>query len=232
MSRKAVRPVIERPENLTELVFAAIRDRIVETSLAPGSSVSEAMLSKELDVSKTPVREALLRLRQIGLVEPTTRGLRVTLPSATSVRHAFEYRAALESGAGIYAAARATDEQLDAIARWAAESLTAAQDGEPDAFRRMDFQFHVAVADASGNAYLRAAIEDAFVLTLALRQRDVALVRDFVPDALEHIEISAALRAGEGPTASVLLSAHVLRILDQLLSAMETTDPLALSRQA
>jgi len=212
--------VIERPDNLTELVFAAIRDRIVDSSLSPGSSVSEAMLSTELHVSKTPVREALLRLRQIGLVEPTTRGLRVTLPSANSVRNAFEYRAALEAGAGRYAAMRATREQLDAIAHWADESLTSAKDGEPGGFRRMDFHFHLAVANASGNDYLRASIEDAFVLTLALRQRDVALVRDFVPDALEHIEISDALRARDGSAAGALLSAHALRILDQLLDAM------------
>jgi DNA-binding GntR family transcriptional regulator len=219
-------PVIERPDNLTDLVFAAIRDRIVDSSLSPGSSVSEATLSKELLVSKTPVREALLRLRQIGLVEPTTRGLRVTLPSADSVRNAFEYRAALETGSGTYAAARATREQLDTIAHWATQSLISAEDGEPGDFRRTDFQFHLAVADASENTYLRAAIEDAFVLTLALRQRDVALVRDFVPDALEHVEISDALRARDGAKAGALLSAHVLRILDQLLDAMTPAESL------
>lgn len=216
--------MIERPDNLTELVFASIRDRIVDSSLPPGSSVSEATLSHELHVSKTPVREALLRLRQIGLVEPTTRGLRVTLPSARSVRNAFEYRAALESGAGSYAATRATREQLDSIAHWAAESLAFAKAGEPEEFRRTDFRFHIAVADASGNDYLRGAIEDAFILTLALRVRDVALVRDFVPDALEHVEISDVLRSGDGSSAARLLSAHVLRILDQLMHAMGPAD--------
>lgn len=220
--------MIERPDNLTDLVFTAIRDRIVDSSLSPGSPVSEAMLSKELHVSKTPVREALLRLRRIGLVEPTTRGLRVTLPSARTVRNAFEYRASLEDGSGRYAAARASAEQLDAIARWAAESLTA-QEGEPGDFWRLDFQFHLEVAAASGNDYMRSAVEDAFVLTLALRQRDVALVRDFVPDALEHIEIANALRDGDGPAAGSLLSAHVLRILDQLIQAMDPVEPLTTS---
>nr|BFE55578.1 hypothetical protein GCM10020063_001040 [Dactylosporangium thailandense] len=212
--------MIERPDNLTDLVFAAIRDRIVDASLPPGSSVSEATLAKELTVSKTPVREALLRMRRIGLVEPTSRGLRVTLPSVRSVRHAFEYRAVLESGAATYAARHATGEQLDAVARWASESLGYAQDGDPANFRQTDHQFHVAVANASGNEFMRSAIEDAFVLTVALRQRDVSLVRDFVPDALEHLEIADALRARNSAAASALLASHALRIMDQLLDAM------------
>lgn len=214
--------MIERPDNLTDLVFAAIRDQIVDASLPPGSSVSEAMLAKELTVSKTPVREALLRLRRIGLVEPTTRGLRVTLPSALTVRHAFEYRAALESGTATYAAALATPEQLDTITHLAAKSLDHANDGDQTGFRRTDHRFHVAVADASGNDFMRSAVDDAFVLTMALRQRDVSLVRDFVPDALEHLEIADALRARDSAAASALLAAHALRIMDQLLDAMAT----------
>jgi DNA-binding GntR family transcriptional regulator len=216
--------MIERPDNLTNLVFAAIRDRIVDASLPPGSSVSEATLAKELSVSKTPVREALLRMRRIGLVEPTSRGLRVTLPSVRSVRHAFEYRAVLESGAATYAARHATGEQFDAVARWASESLGCAQDGDPADFRQTDHQFHVAVADASGNEFMRSAIEDAFVLTVALRQRDVSLVRDFTPDALEHLEIAEALRSRNSAAAGALLANHALRIMDQLLAAMAEPD--------
>lgn len=216
--------MIERPDNLTDLVFAAIRNRIVDSSLPPGSSVSEATLAKELSVSKTPVREALLRLRRIGLVEPTSRGLRVTLPSDRSVRHAFEYRAALEAGAAPYAAREASIEQLDTVARCAAESLTCARENDRPAFGQIDHRFHVAIAAASGNEFMESSIEDAFVLTVALRQRDVVLDRDFVPDALEHLEISEALRDRDGAAASSLLAKHALRIMDQLLVAMTTSD--------
>ncbi|MFG2514056.1 GntR family transcriptional regulator [Streptomyces sp. NPDC048584] len=216
--------MIERPDNLTDLVFAEIRDRIVNASLPPGSPVSEAALAKELAVSKTPVREALLRMRRIGLVEPTSRGLRVTLASVRSVRQAFEYRAALESQAATYAAHHATGEQLDAVAYWASESLHHARGGDPAGFRRADQQFHEAMARASGNEYMRLAIEDAFVLTVALRRRDVSLVRDFVPDAVEHLAIAGALRARDSVGASTSLAQHALRIMDQLLDAMRRPD--------
>lgn len=216
--------MIERPDNLTDLVFAEIRDRIVTASLPPGSPVSEATLAKELTVSKTPVREALLRMRRIGLVEPTSRGLRVTLASARSVRQAFEYRAALESQAATYATRHATAEQLDTVAYWASQSLRCAQGSDPAGFRQADQQFHEAAAKASGNEYMLLAIEDAFVLTVALRQRDVSLVRDFIPDALEHLEIAEALRARDSAGASESLARHALRIMDQLLDAMQRPD--------
>lgn len=212
-------PVIARPDNLTSLVFAAIRDKIVDASLPPGSSLSEAMLAARLNVSKTPVREALLRLRHLGLVEPTTRGLRVTQPSAIAIRNAFEFRAGIEEMAARYAAVRATGRESDQIAELAGESLEAAREGRPAEFSVSDRDFHLAVAGAAHNEILAQAIEDAFILTLALRQRDVHVERDFVPDACEHVQIAELIRAGAGAQAGECLAGHVRRIMAQLLEA-------------
>lgn len=209
--------MIERPENLTDLVFAAIRRRLVEASLPPGSSVSEAMLSKDLQVSKTPVREALLQLRHIGLVEMTGRGLRVVVPTARIIRDAFELRAGLEAASARYAAERATPDQKVELLELALASVEVAHDFE--AFREADTAFHLAVATAAGNDMLRKAVEDAIVLTQVVRQRDVHVERDFGPDAQEHVDIAQALQSGDGPTAADRLSGHILRIMDQLLLA-------------
>ncbi|MDQ7905230.1 GntR family transcriptional regulator [Phytohabitans sp. ZYX-F-186] len=209
--------MIERPDNLTDLVFAAIRRRLVEASLPPGSSVSEAMLSKDLQVSKTPVREALLQLRHIGLVESTGRGLRVVVPTARIIRDAFEMRAGLEAAAARYAAARATREQKAELVRLAQASVEVADDFE--AFREADTTFHLAIAAAADNAMLHKAVGDAVVLTQVLRQRDVHLVRDFGPDGKEHASIARALKSGDGATAADRLSGHILRIMEQLLQA-------------
>lgn len=208
--------MIKRPDNLTDLVFAAIRRRLVDASLAPGSSVSEAMLSKDLQVSKTPVREALLQLRHIGLVESTGRGLRVVVPTAQVIRDAFEMRAGLEAAAARLAAERATPGQkaeLDALAR---ESAGA---GDPQTFREADTAFHLAIAASTGNSLLRRAVEDVIVLTQVLRQRDVHVQRDYKQDAKEHVSIVRALKAGDGATAADRISAHLLRIMEELLDA-------------
>lgn len=86
MRAPPLQPLASRPANLTDLVLDALRQSIVDQTLAPGQQVSEASLAKSLQVSKTPVREALLRLRHIGLVEPASRGLRVVRPSAGTIR--------------------------------------------------------------------------------------------------------------------------------------------------
>jgi DNA-binding GntR family transcriptional regulator len=209
--------MIERPDNLTDLVFAAIRRRLVEASLAPGSSVSEAMLSKDLQVSKTPVREALLQLRHIGLVEATGRGLRVVVPTAEIIRNAFELRAGLEAASARYAAERATRDQKAHLLELAQASADAS--GDFEAFREADSAFHLAIAAAADNQLLYKAVEDATVLTQVLRQRDVHLERDFAPDAKEHVSIARAVKSGDGATAADRLSGHILGIMDQLLEA-------------
>ena len=211
--------MIERPENLTDLVFAAIRRRMVEGSLPPGSSVSEAMLAKDLQVSKTPVREALLQLRNIGLVEATGRGLRVVVPTSRTISDAFEMRAGLEAAAGRYTAARATAKQKGELLELASASAEVTDDFE--AFREADTTFHLAVAAASDNAMLYTAVADSVVLTQVLRQRDIHVERDLGPDGKEHVRIARALKTGDGATAADRLAGHILRIKDQLLLAFE-----------
>jgi GntR family transcriptional regulator, rspAB operon transcriptional repressor len=210
-------PLDVRPDNLTDLVFTAIRDKIVDASLPPGSSVSEATLAAQLRVSKTPVREALLRLKYIGLVESGGRGMRVVKPSAGRIRDAFEYRAGIEAMAGQYAANRATAEQQDRIMRLAQASADAAREGRNQDFLASDHEFHLTIAQAARNAVLLQAIENSFILTRTLRQRDVTAVRDFVPDAAEHVGIAEVIRAGSPELASARLAEHVRRIMLNIL---------------
>lgn len=199
------------------MVFAAIRDKIVDASLPPGSSVSEASLAAQLEVSKTPVREALLRLRHIGLVEPGGRGLRVVQPSISGIRDAFEFRAGIEAMAGRLAANRATPEQHETIMALARDSLDAAAAGRGDAFLTSDHEFHMAIARAARNGVLMESIENSFVLTRALRKRDVKAMRDFVPDAHEHVGIAEVIRAGSPELAASRLAEHIHRIMLNIL---------------
>src|SRR6266566_2744275 len=101
-------PLTEKPESLTQIVYQTLRDAIISKRLPPGERVSEASLARQLRVSKTPVREALLRLQAIGLVEADGgRGGRIVRPSADLIRHTYEVRGSLESLAARLAAAAA-----------------------------------------------------------------------------------------------------------------------------
>jgi len=212
-------PLERRPDNLAELVYARIRDRIIDASLAPGSSVTEASLATQLNVSKTPVREALLRLRQVGLVEPTTRGVRVIEPSARRIRDAFELRADLEAAASRDATERSDEAARSEISVAARDSLVAARAGRTADFHTHDGRFHTAIATAACNEVLLHTMENIFSLTQALRHRDVEMKRDLVTDAEEHVAIADAIRAGDRELAQKLSAAHIRRIMGQLLEA-------------
>src|ERR1700760_3981963 len=172
-SAVTIEPVAARPQSLTDIAFDRIRTAILTRSLEPGTRVSEAMLGEMLQVSKTPVREALLRLCHVGLVEPTTRGLRVVLPNPTSVRNAYEVRTGLETVAAQLAASRSPGNQQAETAPAAANSLQYAKAADAENFARWDRIFHVSVAEASGNELLAKAVEDSVILAFTLRSRDV-----------------------------------------------------------
>jgi DNA-binding GntR family transcriptional regulator len=104
----ALQPIAVRPETLSERVYEAIREAIVSRRLVPGERVTETAVAAQLSVSKTPVREALLRLEHVGLViTETCRGVSVVRASPSIIREAFEYRLALEVEACRLAAVRA-----------------------------------------------------------------------------------------------------------------------------
>ncbi|MGW3625242.1 GntR family transcriptional regulator [Streptomyces sp. NPDC000880] len=217
MSIIELQPIMAKSESITEMVFEAIRDGIVSKVLAPGSRISEARLATQLKVSKTPVREALLQMRQLGLVEPIGRSLRVIRPSAGAIRDAYEMRAGLERTAAECAAARATAVERDDIVVAAEASLNSALSGDSLGFRRYDRDFHTAIATASQNLSLSRAVSDSLVLASALRQRDVSSSGDSVVCAEEHVQVARALRTGNVKEAGAALHAHIHHVMTLVL---------------
>ncbi len=210
-----------RASNLVDLVFDEVRSAILDKSLPPGLRVTEAGLAKHLNVSKTPVREALLRLRQIGLIEDDgRRGGRVIAPSRTAIEHAFEIREALEVFAARAATAKATPSQLMAIQTAAEASLTGAEAGDRAAFSHWDSVFHERIAVTTANPRLIGLLDDACALIATLRSRDLPHARASIECAKGHVAISNAIRAGDGAAAAAAMSAHLGQVKDYILEAL------------
>ncbi|MCI0678032.1 MAG: GntR family transcriptional regulator, partial [Actinobacteria bacterium] len=148
------------------MVYVAIREAIVSKEIAPGTPVSEARLARDLQVSKTPVREALLRLQSVGLIElDGSRGVRVVNPSRSRVAQAYEIRGVLEAGVARLAAERASDEEKEGILHAAQTSLAAAKAGDSAGFSHWDTTFHLEIAAAAKNPRLETLVENALSLT-------------------------------------------------------------------
>lgn len=202
-----------KPESLTEVVYATILDAIVDRVLEPGAQVTESGIAKRLQVSKTPVREAFLRLREIGLLEPHgARGSRVLQPSLTTLRQAFEMREALESFTAELAATRADEEAIEGIAEAARRSLDHSLAGEIGGFQACDRAFHQRIALAAANPRVAKAIDDAGVLVRTLRQRDVPDMHDLVACGESHVRIAEAIERHEGERAAREMREHLQRV--------------------
>jgi DNA-binding GntR family transcriptional regulator len=220
-------PLTEKPESLTQLVYQALLDAIISKRLPPGERVSEASLARQLRVSKTPVREALLRLHAIGLIEADGgRGGRIVRPSAESIRHTYEVRGSLESLAAGLAASRATPAQRSQLLELAAASLASAREQDSDGFRRHDETFHDVLAAASSNPYLTRLIDNAYTLTAAARQRDVPSTGDSVDCAAGHLRVAEAIARGDSAAAAAEAAAHVEMVGQLVLQAFpEASEP-------
>ncbi len=202
MSAIRFAPVEARTDTLADLVYDAIRMSIMDKSLAPGSRVSEVRLARQFGVSKTPVREALLRLRKIGVIEADgLRGGRVARPSATKIRQAYEVREALEVFAVRAAAARRGGPALERIAHAARCSLACAQAGDQDGFREHDFVFHRLVAAAAENP-----------------RRDYPTLAASVDCGAAHVRIADAIARGDAAAAEHAARDHIRQVEGYVLA--------------
>src|SRR5690625_643148 len=157
--------------SVSEQVYETIRDAIINKKLEPGSTVTEAQLASTLGVSKTPVREAFIRLREIGLLQAQhPRGMQVISDDQESIETAWETREVLEAAAVYYAAERAAADDVNAIKSLAQRSLTAALDEDPLAFREADQKLHNRIWQASGNTEIARITENSYTLASALRE--------------------------------------------------------------
>ncbi|MEV6904586.1 GntR family transcriptional regulator [Amycolatopsis sp. NPDC051372] len=208
-----------RPDSLAMSVYNTIRQAIVDGKLPATSRVTEAGLAKQLGVSKTPVREALLRLKEVGLVESDgPRADRIVTPSAVRLRDAYEVREALEMKSARLAAERGHRDVLLAARHEAERTVVAADQRDFAAYRAADEAFHTTIARATGNARLARLIDDANAMIIALRQRDLPGIDASPVCASQHMAISKALLDGDVELSSKLMEEHVRSVGDNVVA--------------
>jgi DNA-binding GntR family transcriptional regulator len=197
-----------RVRSVVGLAYDAIREQIVDGSLAPGARVGQAELADQLGISRGSVREALRRLAGDGLVEfEVNRGFFVADFGLEVVLERLEARLLLEPQIARLAAGRRTEADLAAL-RDAIDSERAAatSDAAHDASRA----FHLALAAATANEQLWRLIDGLWIADVGRR----LLARRYTAptwqadDAREHEEILAAIEASDGDAAEALVRRH------------------------
>ena len=143
-----------------ERAYAEIKRRILDNEMPAGHQALEQELAEALDMSRTPVREALIRLAKEGLVEVRPRhGMRVLPISAEDMREIYQILTSLEATAAELTAARGlSDGELHNLQRAVAEMDEALAAGDLRAWAVADERFHLLLVDYAGNERLRALV--------------------------------------------------------------------------
>ena len=219
MAAKRTTPVFGQQALVTSertgnTVANLLRLAILEGRLAPGEVLQEVQLGQELGISRTPIREALIELRNEGLLETTpTRRIAVRSYTGDELRDIYDLRATLEGFAAKMAALRSNDALLRRLDESNARFHAIASDGsDEDVTSQLiveNMSFHDVIATAAGIARLQKMIEQ--VMTIPRRYRAYAA---YVPEHREvvvrdHRAITEAIRQGDGDAAGRQMEDHV-----------------------
>jgi DNA-binding GntR family transcriptional regulator len=206
-----------RPDNLAEQAYRSLRSLILERKIAPGAPVVEGRLAEDLRISRTPMREALVRLVGEGLLERAdARSYSVRKVSPTEYFQSMQVRETIETHAMDLAVDRVSTAEIDALMR---DIRRLAKETEQEAVHwQADDRLHLMFAKASGNAVLVTIIE-----TLRVNTRLFEIAGPFgrvARDGAEHLAILAAWRDGDVKAAKKALLAHLRNLQQEALDVM------------
>jgi DNA-binding GntR family transcriptional regulator len=142
-------------QSLADLAYAAVEEMIVSRRLAPGAMISEGQIGKELKMGRTPIREAIARLRHIGFVEVhPRRGVLVSGVDVIKHLELLEVRRPLEECVVRHAVERATPDELKELQTIARDLAEAAKAGDRIGYFRTKRRLHEVEVNAANNEVL------------------------------------------------------------------------------
>jgi DNA-binding GntR family transcriptional regulator len=202
-----------RANNTAHLVYRELRDDIVSMRRAPGQPIVEKEIALARGVSRTPVREALLRLAGEDLVEifPQSGTFVARIP-ASALPEAILMRTALEQTTARLAAERAHAGDIARLHDLIERQRRVEARGERDRFHAADEAFHAAIAEAAGHPGIWRFIEQVKIQVDRYRRLTLPVPGRMRLVLGEHAAVVAAIEAHDPPAAAAAMAAHLERL--------------------
>ncbi len=227
---------IRRPRRsgLGSEVTTSLRQAIFDGIFRSGDRLGEIEIAQQLDVSRGPVREALLQLRAEGLVSlEMHRGASVVLLSATDIEELTSLRTTLEGFAIELAIDRRTDADIQTLGRIVDQIESAVAEGDVARISQLDVAFHDGIFAAARHTRLSTAWSTIrsqmllFLLTRAEANRDYLTIV-----VAEHREILQILQSGDVALARETIGAHARGAYERMIGALEPGERASIERLA
>lgn len=215
-------PIVPGPRAaLHEQVAHRLRQMLVEGRIPPGAKLNERELSIVLNVSRTPLREAIKMLAAEGLVELlTNRGAIAVELTEADVLNTFEVMAGLEAQSGELAAQRITEAELNEIRAMHFEMLAAYTRRDLPAYYRLNAAIHNAINAAAKNPVLTSTYNQVNARLQALRFRSNQDGDKWKNAVAEHELMIAALGARDAVAMRAVLASHLANKLDVVIEQL------------
>jgi DNA-binding GntR family transcriptional regulator len=221
-----MRYILERIEEtpiLTERVYIAIRNAIINRNIAPGTKLTVDTLSRELNVSRTPVKEALVRLEREGLVETIPhKGAFVARLTLEDIEEIYDLREVLEGLSARKAAEVIDDDSIRKLYKILEESRTYVDGNKYKEYSDLDEEFHRIIRLQSKSRRLSRVLDNIEGQIRILMTTSVSLPGRITQSFEEHKKILSALERRDPTLAESYARAHIRAVKKVVLNSFKS----------
>lgn len=220
----AIASLVEMParKSMGEHVFENLKQAIIRGDIPPGERLVESRLADMLNISRTPVREAIHKLEREGFLEKLPKG-GFSVPGLTrrDIEETFGIRGALESYAARLAAEKHTESDLDALEQKIEEYRECLATDEVDELARINTEFHDLLYSLSRSPRLVKMIND--LRDQIYRFRQMILKQEAMAKASneDHLQMLEYIRKRDGDGVERIVREHIIRGRDAVLKGLE-----------
>ena len=203
--------------SIADQVFEELEKSILTGAYERGEILTEIKLSEQLGVSRTPIREALRRLEQERLIEPTSKGVRVIGIQMADIEDICEIRMRLEGLAARWVAERAADEQFKELQDAVELQEFYTQKGDSESLKNTDSRFHQIIYALCGSPTMRDTLEPLHRRLLKYRKASLSFPARAYQSLHEHQAILQAILQRNGAEAEELTILHIKNAKESIL---------------
>ncbi len=212
----------KKTNTISDEVFAALENDILTGALAQGTLVTEGKLCERYGASRTPIREAMTRLKQEGLMDERGKGAIILGITESDITDIFELRLRIEGLAAARCAERITEVELHELLETLELQEFYTEKGAADSIRNLDSRFHGLIFGYCGSRIISSLLAELHRKLKRSRRLSVEDPSRAKEAASEHRQIYKALASHNSALAESLTILHILNARDNIMKSMQS----------